>query len=162
MDEQPEETFPYLCRPTETFGYRLWHVTHAWQRRLEAALAPLDLTHAQFVVLAKTAWIAHRGCVPTQARIAADAALDPMMVSKVVRLLETKGFLTRDRHPDDPRANRVDLSDSGRETLAAAVPLMRTTQESFFGRLTPEGRESLAAQLDILLENIPGWAGKHV
>ena len=106
-----ESGWPFLCRPSETFGYRLWHVSHAWQRRLEQALAPLDLTHLQFVVLAKTAWISREGEVPSQTRVAAEASMDRMMVSKVLRLLEAKGYVARAAHPDDPRANRVDLTD---------------------------------------------------
>lgn len=155
MESAPTE--PWLCRPADTFGHRLWHVTHAWQRRFELALAPLDLTHVQFVVLAKTAWIAHEGAVPTQARIAADAAMDAMMISKVVRLLETKGFVTRATHPGDPRANRVDLTAAGRQALAAAIPVMWATQEEFFGHLTEAGQASLAEQLDRLLERTPRW-----
>ena len=40
---ETEGTWPFLCRPGQTFGYRLWTVTHAWQRRFETALAPLGL-----------------------------------------------------------------------------------------------------------------------
>jgi DNA-binding MarR family transcriptional regulator len=145
--------WPFLCRPGETFGYRLWQVTHAWQRRFEAALAPLDLTHMQFVVLAKAAWLAHAGEVPSQSRIACTAAIDRMMVSKIVRLLEAKGFLARAPHPDDPRANRVDLTAEGRAVLAQAVPIMKETQSAFFGRLGEDGMAALAGELDRLLRH---------
>jgi DNA-binding MarR family transcriptional regulator len=140
-----------LCRPQETFGFRLWHVMHAWQRRLEAALAPLDLTHLQFVVLANTAWLLRQGETPSQTRLAAFAKIDRMMVSKILRLLEEKGYVVRREHPDDPRANRVDLTRSGRAALDRAVPIALETQTAFFGRLSPEGREALAQQLDTLL-----------
>jgi MarR family transcriptional regulator, organic hydroperoxide resistance regulator len=140
-----------LCRPSESFGFRLWHVTHAWQRRLETALAPLDLTHLQFVMLAATNWLSRQGETPSQTRIACFTGIDRMMVSKILRLLEGKGYLVRGTHPDDPRANRVALSPEGRAALAKAIPVARATQEAFFGRLPPEGREALATQLDSLL-----------
>lgn len=140
-----------LCRPEETFGFRLWHVLHAWQRRLEGALAPLDLTHMQFVVLANTAWLARCGEVPTQTRIASYAKLDRMMASKILRLLEDKGYVERTPHPVDPRANRVDVTRLGRAALDDAIPIALATQEAFFGRLPAEGRACLAAQLDALL-----------
>ena len=82
-----------------------------------------------------------------------------MMVSKVIRMLEAKGFLTRAKHPDDPRANRVDLTQAGRTTLAAAVPVMWATQDAFFGHLTEAGRAGLAEQLDLLLEKTPRRSG---
>jgi MarR family transcriptional regulator, organic hydroperoxide resistance regulator len=150
-EEAPRSPAELLCRPAESFGFRLWHVTHAWQRRLETALAPLDLTHLQFVMLAATNWLSRQGETPSQTRIAGFTGIDRMMVSKILRLLEGKGYLIRDRHPDDPRANRVDLSPAGQAALAEAIPVTRATQEAFFGRLSPEGREALAAQLDALL-----------
>jgi len=150
-EDAPSSPVEPLCRPSESFGFRLWHVTHAWQRHLEAALAPLDLTHLQFVMLAATNWLSRQGETPSQTRIACFTGIDRMMVSKILRLLEAKGYLIRSTHPDDPRANRVDLSPAGRAALAKAIPVMRTTQDGFFGRLSPEGRQALAAQLDTLL-----------
>jgi DNA-binding MarR family transcriptional regulator len=138
-------------RPEETFGFRLWHVMHAWQRRLESALAPLDLTHMQFVVLATTSWLSRCGETPSQTRIAGFTKMDRMMVSKILRLLEGKGYIARTPHPDDPRANRVDLTRAGRAALDKAAPLALATQEAFFGRLGPEGRDALSTQLDALM-----------
>jgi DNA-binding MarR family transcriptional regulator len=138
-------------RPEETFGFRLWQVMHAWQRRLEAALAPLDLTHMQFVILATTSWLSRNGETPSQTRIAGFAKVDRMMVSKILRLLEAKGYVARTPHPADPRANRVDLTRSGRAAVEQAIPLMWSAQEAFFGRLSDAGRRSLGEQLDALM-----------
>ena len=147
-----EATWPFLCQPGQTFGYRLWRVTHAWQRRFETALSPLGLTHMQFVLLAKTAWLTHRGEVPTQTRIACEAHVDRMMVSKVLRTLEEKGFVARTAHPDDPRANSVGITAAGKAVLSEAIPIMWKTQEAFFGRLGGDGKAALAEQLDRLIE----------
>ena len=49
--------------------------------------------------------------------IAGFAKVDRMMVSKILRLLEAKGYVARTTHPDDPRANRVDLTRSGRAAV---------------------------------------------
>lgn len=138
-------------RPQDTFGFRLWHVLHAWKRRLEAALAPLDLTHMQFVILANTGWLSRSGEILTQTRIADFAQLDRMMASKILRLLEEKGYIAREPHPTDPRANRVDLTRAGRAALDRAIPIALATQDGYFGRLSPEGRAALAEQLDTLL-----------
>ena len=43
--------------PQNSPGFLLWHVTLRWQRDIAAALAPLDLTHVQFVLLASTWWL---------------------------------------------------------------------------------------------------------
>lgn len=143
--------WPGDFKPSDSFGYRLWHVTHAWQRRMEAALAPLDLTQLQYVTLAKTAWISRTGEIPSQTRVACEAAMDRMMISKVLRLLESKGYITRAPHPDDPRANRIDLTDAGYAALTKALSIVHAEQKAFFGRLGQAGQTALAEQLDRLL-----------
>ncbi len=140
-----------FTRPEESFGFRLWHVVHAWQRRAEAELAPFNLTFMQFVVLAITFWLGHLGEQPTQSRIASFGQIDRMMLSNVLRLLEDKGYVLRRPHPSDPRANWVALTDSGRTTILSAKRLMWDAQKAFFGRLGAEGEQALADQLDALL-----------
>jgi DNA-binding MarR family transcriptional regulator len=52
------------------------------------SLAPLDLTHVQFVLLACTWWLNRQGERPTQVRLASQAGTDIKMTSQVVRSLE--------------------------------------------------------------------------
>src|SRR5829696_15000 len=84
-------------------GLALWRVTNAWQRRIRAALAPHDLTHVQFVLLASLTWM-DRSQPVTQRDLAEFAGTDVMMTSQVIRALEAKGHITRDPHPTDGRA----------------------------------------------------------
>ncbi len=140
-----------FTRPEESFGFRIWHVAHAWRRRAEVDLAPLNLTFMQFVVLALTFWLGHLGEQPTQSRIASFGQIDRMTLSSVLRLLEEKGYVLRSPHPDDSRANWVTLTETGRAAALESKRLMWNTQADFFGRLGPEGQQALADQLDALL-----------
>ena len=137
--------------PVCSFGFRLWHVQNAWRRRLEAALAPLDLTHMQFVMLRATDHLARQGAQPSQTDLATCIAIDRMMVSKVVRLLETKRLLVRAIHPDDTRAHHVVLTETGRRTLTQAAAIAQAEQSRFFGRLGATRQRELGAMLDELL-----------
>ncbi len=138
--------------PTRTFGFRLWHVQHAFVRHLEAALMPLDLTHIQYVMLRSADYLAQAGEQPTQTRLAEVMATDRMMASKVLRLLEGKGLVVRPVHPQDCRAHHVVLTEAGRRLLARAIPLGLQAQQRFFGRLGPAGMETLSGLLDELLQ----------
>ncbi|WP_244312125.1 hypothetical protein [Streptomyces griseofuscus] len=40
--------------PGDSPGFLLWHATLRWQRDIATALAPLDLTHVQFVRTQRT------------------------------------------------------------------------------------------------------------
>jgi len=71
------------------------------------ALAPLGLTHVQFVLLACVWWLDEHGHAPNQQAIAAQAGTDIKMTSQVLRTLETKGLLERRVDPADTRARIV-------------------------------------------------------
>jgi DNA-binding MarR family transcriptional regulator len=145
----PDPAAHDLCEPASGPGWRLWHAQRAWVRHLEAALAPLGLTHTQLLVLAAAGWLGREAL--SQARIAEHVGIDRMTASRVLRLLEAKGHVARAPHPDDPRANGVALTRAGADALARALPLARRAQRTFFGRLGPEGQRALDAQLVRLL-----------
>src|ERR671928_55781 len=90
--------------PNDSPGFLLWHATLRWQRGMTQALAPLDLTHVQFVLLACTWWLNEQGTVPTQIALSAQAGTDVKMTSQVVRSLERKGLLEREVDAVDTRA----------------------------------------------------------
>ena len=77
--------------PATSPGFLLWHATLRWQRAMAAALAPHELTHAQFVLLATTWWFGGQGDRPSQARLSELTGSDPRMTSEVVRRLVAKG-----------------------------------------------------------------------
>ncbi len=66
--------------PEESPGFLLWHITLRWQREIAAALAPLGLTHVQFVLLAATWWLNARGELAIQA-VAAVEGVDAAFIS---------------------------------------------------------------------------------
>ena len=137
--------------PRRSFGFRIWHLKHAWARHVEAALTPERLTHMQFVLLRTVQTLANAGHRPTQTRLSDVLATDRMTVSKVLRLLEQKGLLTRPVHPDDPRAHHVQLTSAGLAALDRAVPLVLSAQEAFFGRLGAQRLKEFGTMLDDLL-----------
>ena len=92
--------------PDDSPGFLLWHVTLRWQRDITAALAPLDLTHVQFVLLATTWWLNSHGEDPNQLTLARQAGTDVKMTSQVLRKLESKGLIRRDVDTTDTRAKR--------------------------------------------------------
>ena len=141
-----------LWRPEESVGYRLKLALHAWTRQLDAALRPHGVTHLQFIALAAIEIFRERGETPSQVRIAGLMQLDPMMISKILRLLESRGFIERSTHPDDPRANALHLTPAGKELVRAGSPVVRAAHAGFFDcRLDADGKQTLAALLDRLL-----------
>lgn len=113
-------------------GFLLWRLTLAWQRAVTAALAPLDLTHVQFVLLASAWWLAERGDVPHQQELATHAGTDVKMTSEVVRKLAQKGLLVREVDPNDTRARRVRPTPAGVALAGRAMRAVEDVDATFF------------------------------
>ncbi|MFI5912244.1 MarR family winged helix-turn-helix transcriptional regulator [Dactylosporangium sp. NPDC051541] len=118
--------------PNDSPGFLLWHVTLRWQRDIAAALAPLDLTHVQFVLLATTWWLNSQGSSPNQLSVARQAGTDVKMTSQVLRKLEAKALVRREVDPADTRANLLRVTDRGAEVAARAVAAVEATDAAFF------------------------------
>jgi DNA-binding MarR family transcriptional regulator len=118
--------------PEESPGFLLWQVSMIWERRLRAALEPLNLTHMQFVLLAASAWLNHGDEAVTQVRIAAQAKVDVVMTSQVLRTLESKGLISRLQHPTDTRAKVIALTPAGKKLVRTAIGVVEREDKAFF------------------------------
>jgi DNA-binding MarR family transcriptional regulator len=125
--------------PEQSPGFVLWHVTLRWQRAVTAALAPLGLTHVQFVLLASAWWLNSRGDEPNQLSLARQAGTDVKMTSEVLRKLEAKGLLVRTVDAADTRARRIRVTGGGGELARAAVTVVEGADAAFFGALPDTG-----------------------
>lgn len=131
--------------PEQSPGFLLWRTTLSWQRSIRAALAPHDLTHVQFVLLASLWWLQdHGGEPPTQAQLAGLAGADPMMASQVIRKLAARGLLERHLDPADSRARRLRLTTSGSALLAGALADVERADDAYFAALGPDRPSFLA------------------
>jgi DNA-binding MarR family transcriptional regulator len=122
--------------PAASPGFLLWHVTLAWQRAIAAALAPLNLTHVQFVLLACAWWLDEHGCTPNQLELARQAGTDVKMTSQVVRRLEAKGLIERTIDPADTRARRLRPAPDGARLARRAIVAVEDVDARFFDRET--------------------------
>jgi len=113
----------------ESPGFMLWKVSTSWRRRIESALAPLGLTHPQFVVLVSIAWLS-RSEPATQTAIGAHMNGDPNTVSQILKALESRGLLTRKAL--DGRTKGVELTESGTALFHQALPTVESADREFF------------------------------
>jgi DNA-binding MarR family transcriptional regulator len=136
-----------LGPPENAVGFVLWRLVHAYQREADRALAPVDLTHLQFMTLIMAAWLARAGEAVTQAEISRSGDIHPMQVSQVLKTLEAKGMVARRRNPSDIRAKHVEVTADGLQALREALPLAIEVQVRLFGEEGRPGGSLLAALL---------------
>lgn len=131
----PEKIEFHFKSPLDSPGYLLGQLTMLWQRKLKRVLDPLDLTHTQFALLCALAWLSRESDNVTQVDIANQGNADRMMVSKVLRTLEEKKFITRKEHKTDTRAKTISLTASGETVLQKAIIMVENADLSFFSML---------------------------
>jgi len=122
-------------KPEDSTGYLLGQLTLIWQRKHKKVLDPLDLTQTQFVLLASIAWLSGTNTKLTQVEIANHNNFDRMMVSKVLRTLQTKKLITRHEHDTDTRAKIVALTPNGKKVLQTALTAVEKADIDFFSVL---------------------------
>ncbi|MEU1123735.1 MarR family transcriptional regulator [Streptomyces sp. NPDC005899] len=116
-----------------TPGYLVWRLSIKWRVAVDQALAPLDLTHAQYALLsslfamesATESAPQRTGPRPSQRELADHTGLEPLYVSKLVRALEAAGLVRRSRDAEDSRVMRLELTTRGRETAGPAIDTVR-------------------------------------
>ncbi|WP_412033938.1 MarR family winged helix-turn-helix transcriptional regulator [Mesorhizobium sp. B263B2A] len=118
--------------PSESPGLLLWRTTMRWQRIMTAALAPLDLTHVQFVLLASAMWLGRNGEPPNQVQLAAQAGTEVKMTSDVVARLEAKELIVREADPRDSRAKVIRITPAGAAAAQRAIIAVEAADVAFF------------------------------
>jgi DNA-binding MarR family transcriptional regulator len=137
--------------PEDSTGFLLWQIVHLWQRQVEIALAELDITHLQFVLLAGIGWLIRNNDLLTQSRLGEFCKIDVMQISQVVRKLEVKGLILRSAHPTDTRAKVLNLTSRGVAILEQALPLVEGLDADFFSRCN---QPTLVTELKKMLHEI--------
>jgi DNA-binding MarR family transcriptional regulator len=152
-----------------TPGYLVWRLATKWRVAVDRAMAPLGLTHAQYVLVASLYGLQRAGERPSQRRLADHTGLEALYVSKLARTLESAGLIERTRDPRDPRAVQLALTEEGqavtRRAIAVVQELLQQLLEPFGGVGTPRTRaftDELTTLLDVpLLPSAPNDDNAH-
>lgn len=118
----------------------------ALARRFDEALRPAGLTNGQFSLLMSL----NRPQPPAMAPVAKLLAMDRTTLTAALKPLERQGLVTVGVDPADRRSRLLILTDAGRETLAAAVPIWRETHAAVEAALPTLDARELRTALNAL------------
>ncbi|PPK67040.1 MarR family transcriptional regulator [Actinokineospora auranticolor] len=99
----------------------VWRLSTRWRTRIDRAITPLGLTHAQYAVVAPLLSMQRSGTRPSQRELADFTGLEPLYISKLARALERAGLVERVDNPRDSRAVLLSLTERGRDIAEQAV-----------------------------------------
>jgi DNA-binding MarR family transcriptional regulator len=138
-----------------TPGHLVWRLSMKWRVAVDRALAPVGLTHAQYVFLSSLFGLERAGTTPSQRELADHTGLEALYVSKLARALDTDGLVERTRDSADTRTIRLSLTARGRDVVEPAIA---TVAELLDRLLAPLGGRdgdrtaALARELTLLLD----------
>lgn len=138
-----------LGAPENAVGFVLWRIVARYQREIDQTLGEIDLTHLQFVTLALAAWFGRSGKPVNQAELARFGGIHPMQISHMLKALEAKSFISRQRSSSDTRAKQITVTRDGLKVLRQALPRVIEVQGRLFGDEGRPGGSLLATLLNL-------------
>ena len=117
-----------LQRPDEVAGFAIWKLSLAYQRRVEASLRTIGLTHTQFAILALSAWLNFEQGHASHRDIAKLSGVQVAQVSLMVKALRGKRLVSQRTGGEDTRVRFVTTTALGIKLLAKAFPMMSSLQ----------------------------------
>lgn len=116
----------------------------AMHRQTDACFARHGVTANQFVLLALLA----EDDGISQQQLVRRASSDPNTVRAMLVLLESRGLVSRERHPDDGRARNVTLTLKGRQTYNRLVKESEPLREQLLAVFRPEQADAFVKSLN--------------
>jgi MarR family transcriptional regulator, organic hydroperoxide resistance regulator len=126
-----------------------------WRVAVDRALAPMGLTHAQYVLLSTLFGLERAGRAPSQRELADETGLEALYVSKLARSLDAGGLIQRTRDAADTRTVRLTLTDRGREVVRPAISTVRELLDRLLAPLggrDGERTDAFVRELTLLLD----------
>jgi len=91
---------------------------------------------------------------PLIGELAVYTVTEQSTLSRALDQLQAEGLIRRDTDPDDSRATRVTITDTGRYLFADLWPHMHAAQERMFRGIPAAERQAFVATLQKMLVNI--------
>jgi MarR family transcriptional regulator, lower aerobic nicotinate degradation pathway regulator len=155
MEHQHTELPPLPASLHRRLGAVLTWAAENAQEVANRALEPLGLTVKHFGVMTflryETEPNGERGSLSQQA-IGEVLRIDRTTMVALIDDLEQKGYVKRERNPDDRRAYAITLTAAGRRAQARAEDAVDANALQFFGRLSEAERAELHRLLTPLIE----------
>jgi len=132
----------------QSLGYHLSMAARVQERRLDEGLRRLGLSRLSWCVLLA---VGNEG-LENPSGIAEFIGIDRTATSRVLRQMEGQGLIARSAGKGDRRTTAVRLTPKGRETLAAGTPHAVENNAIMQGRLSEEELRELKRLLAKLRE----------
>ena len=143
-----DRTLEKMDDPFATIGFALKQAQQALRTHMDAALQQIGLTTPQYAVL-NFLQIAPGA---SNAELARRSFVTPQTMQGIVVALERSGFVVRAPHAKHGRVQTTELTDQGRNVLAAASTIVAGAEARLRAASTPLDPLTVTATLRRLAE----------
>lgn len=143
------DSIPGDLSPERNIGLLIKHVHNLLHRVIDLHACPLGLTANQWRPLLL---ILHRG-IDTPAELARALDVDTGATTRMLDRLEAKGFLQRERVPEDRRVVKLVLTDAGRSVADQILPVIAQTLNIHLNGFSEDEIRMLIALLKRMITN---------
>lgn len=126
-----------------TLGFLISAMAYVKDRILEKHLESFDVTAAQFKIFIVIVF----GKMNTPAELCRELGIDSGAMTRMLDRLDKKGLISRRRCPDDRRAVRVELTESGQKIADRLPNIVVDAMNELFEPLSAEELATLEATL---------------
>ena len=143
-----DRTLEQIDDPFATIGFALKQAQQALRTHMDAALQQIGLTTPQYAVL-NLLKIAPGA---SNAELARRSFVTPQTMQGIVVALERSGFVVRAPHAKHGRVQTTELTDQGRNVLAAASTIVAGAEARLRAASAPIDPQTVTATLRRLAE----------
>jgi DNA-binding MarR family transcriptional regulator len=140
----------HRMQPDSTLSFASSSATHLLHRAgqhaeelFARASGELGITARQFIVLAAIDGLDK----PSQTTLCEVSGIDRSTLADIVRRLEMRGLIHRQRTKTDARMYAVNVTEEGRSILMRAAPIARDVEEELLAGFSEADREAFKALL---------------
>lgn len=138
------------CSPGDAPGLLTNHAARVFNRRVDTLLRPLGIALAHLSPL----MLLHRDGPMLQRDLVRGLGIGQPGMVHVLTRLEDGGFISRRPAEKDRRATLIELTDKGREAVAAASPFLVEANEHALSGFAAEESRMLTVLLQRLIANL--------
>jgi DNA-binding MarR family transcriptional regulator len=135
--------------PQRSIGGLLGRVKMEIGAAVDAELAPLDITAAQYVILMSIALQE----ADSASELCKGISYDPGAMTRMLDRLERRGLVRRVAHPNDRRTSNLELTAEGKAIYPEVQAIVMNVLNRFLRGFSPKEAQQLESYLLRMLEN---------
>lgn len=151
IQKNPQFTQTWPQRPNG-IAYLIGRLDHVLNRRIRDALAPWDVTAAQYTALS----VLNSHGQLSNAQLAERSMVSPQSANEMVKLMQTRGWITRESAVSHGRIIHLSLTPKGETLLRQCDAAVVQVERALLAELDESQYGALYAQLRSMMRGLSG------